>query len=74
MYITYHKEVSIPEPESSAIDTIPHIVLSNKIQDFIEARGVKQERYYCYENGYYFFIYLDNGDRIDCSLAQHTHC
>lgn len=66
MYITYHKEVEKPKDVTAFI---PHICLNQDIQNFITEHKCKQiDGYYVDSNGFYFFIYLDNGDRIDCSL------
>lgn len=66
MYITYHKEID--KPVGIIIQNLPHIVLDDKIRQFIEERGVKQDNYYFKSNNYYMFIYLDNGDRVDVQL------
>ena len=61
MHITYHKDV---QPEGGEI-SINHCILNKEIQDFIKDADAIQF-YYQYDcNGYYTFLYLDNGDRID---------
>jgi hypothetical protein len=65
MYITYH--VNVPRDTKKVKTSIPHNVLNSVIQSFIIDRGIKQELYFIDCNGYYTFLYLDNGDRIDIS-------
>ena len=65
MYITYHKHI---DKSHHVTATIPHEILSDELRAAIAQRGVKQDKYYFEDNGYFFFIYLDNGDRIDCQL------
>lgn len=64
MYITYHKEVTLDKDATY----FPHSCLSKEIQDFIEEKKVKASSYLVATNGYYLFIYLCNGDRIDVCL------
>lgn len=66
MYITYHKEVSKPVGIHS--NSLPHIILDKEVRELIEKYDAVQEFYYWRNNGYYFFIYLDKGDRIDIEL------
>lgn len=63
--MTYHRLVSKPD---DVVNTIPHEVLSELLRGYIESHNVKQDKYFFEDNGFYFFIYLDNGDRIDYSL------
>lgn len=66
MYITYHKELTRPKKVNSFI---PHQCLNEDIQKFIKEHNCQQvDGYYVDNNGFYFFIYLDNGDRIDVKL------
>lgn len=65
MYITHHKLV--PKPDNVHA-TLPHEILSDEVRAILAKHGVRQEKYYFEDNGFYFFIYLDNGDRIDCAL------
>lgn len=65
MIITYHKEIG---KTTKVVNTILHTILSNEVKAFIKEHNVEQERYYFYDNGFYWFIYLDNGDRIDIQL------
>lgn len=67
MHITYHKEIERPEHITA---TIPHEILSDALKAALAERGVKQEKYYFRDNGFYFFLYLDNGDRLDYSLSR----
>lgn len=62
MNITYHKEVTTKHTD---LGYIPHELLHPNIKAYIETLDVKQAIYQITCNGYYFFIYLDNGDRID---------
>lgn len=64
MYITYHKEVSI---EKELAD-FPHDCLDKEIRVFLLEMDVAQATYKVSSNGYYLFIYLNNGDRVDCRL------
>lgn len=64
MYITYHKSVECPEGLSS----IPHQLLCSAVQKFITENNCLQKFYKVKSNSYYFFIYLNNGDRIDVAL------
>lgn len=65
--ITYHYDV----PKTDNIEsTISHEVLSLELKEYLERKGVQQERYYFDDNGYYFFIYLNNGDRVDVSIKN----
>ena len=65
MKITYHKYIET----LNDLPIINHLVLNKEITDFLEERKCVQQTYYFKENNFYFFIYLDNGDRIDCSLT-----
>lgn len=66
MYITYHLELAKPK-EITAF--IPHKCLHADIQNFIKENNCTQvDGYYVDSNGFYFFIYLDNGNRIDCQI------
>lgn len=63
--ITYHKEVpykGVNEP------TLPHCILDDKLKTYLENKEVKQDSYHFHDNGFYFFIYLNNGDRVDVML------
>ena len=64
MLITYHKYIEKPND----LKVINYLVLNNEIRDFLKERKCVQETYFFDSNNYYFFIYLDNGDRIDCAL------
>lgn len=64
MYITYHKSIQPVGDES----LIPHEILNEELREFIESKGLKQDHYAFHDNGMYFFIYLDNGDRVDVTL------
>lgn len=61
MYITYHKELVVPDKAT----LIAHCALSREIQDYIREANVLQSFYHINGNGYSLFIYLNNGDRID---------
>lgn len=65
MYITYHQQI-ILDPKANYF---PHCCLHNSIQAFIEEKKVKAKTYLVTTNGYYLFIYLLNGDRIDVQLV-----
>lgn len=65
MYLTYHRQIEKPE---DVVNTIPHGVLSESAKDIISVYNCKQDRYYFDDNGFYFFLYLNNGDRIDIEL------
>jgi hypothetical protein len=64
MNITYHQQISLDKEATY----FPHSCLNKSIQDFIEERKVKEKMYLTSSNGYYLFIYLLNGDRIDVQL------
>lgn len=64
MKITYHKDLSF----SGNMFKVPHSVLNKEIQNFINEHVASQLEYLCSSNGFYFFIYLGNGDRIDVQL------
>lgn len=64
MYITYHKEITMPDKVKDCF--IPHEILMQEIKEYIKDKKGVQEVYNCGYNGYSFFIYLQNGDRIDC--------
>jgi len=65
MYITYHEEIERPE---GVDNNMPHMALNTDIRNYLEERGVAKRSYYTKMNGYYLFIYLFNGDRIDVKL------
>jgi hypothetical protein len=65
MYITYHKEIERPNHVNNKIS---HDVLSTELKKFIIEKDAEQQSYFFNDNGFYFFIYLDNGDRIDVEL------
>jgi len=65
MYITYHQQI---KKTDDVKNTIPHKVLCNELKDKLKEWKVEQERYYFFDNGFYWFLYLDNGDRVDMSL------
>jgi hypothetical protein len=65
MYITYHEEISIGDKE--VID-FPHGCLDITIKVYLENKGISQANYKVRSNGYYLFIYLDNGDRVDVKI------
>lgn len=65
MYITYHEQLAKPE---SVISFISAKLLSQDVVEFLNERNIHQDRYYFKDNGYYVFIYLENGDRIDIQL------
>ena len=64
-HITYH--YAIPKAED-VTSTIRHEILNEELQVFIEGRGEKQEQYFFFDNGFFWFLYLDNGNRIDVML------
>jgi hypothetical protein len=64
-YITYHEAITKSE---KAITMVPHDVLSEELQDKLVKWNVKEDRYYFHDNGFYFFLYLSNGDRVDVLL------
>jgi len=65
MYITYHQQIiKLVEVQN----TIPLVILCKELQDKLKEWDVIQERYFFDDNGFYWFIYLDNGDRIDTRL------
>ena len=65
MHITYHVNVQLDMNATY----FPHSCLAKEIQDFIEGRNVRAKEYLLVKsNGYYLFIYLLNGDRIDVEL------
>ena len=63
MYITYHPEITKPDNITSQL---PHAVLSEELKSTLKEWDCVQPKYYFKDNGMYFFLYLDNGDRIDC--------
>ena len=63
MHITYHQNT---QPKGGEI-SINHCILNKEIQDFIKDTNATQLSYIYDCNGYYTFIYLKNGDRIDIS-------
>jgi phenolic acid decarboxylase len=70
MHITYHKQ--IPK-DDEVVNTIPHEILCDEVKEFIreqqKIRGkIEQKRYYFFDNGWFWFLYLDNGDRIDIAF------
>ena len=65
MKITYHKYIETPKN----LRVINSLVLNNEIRDFLKQKNCVQQTYFFDSNNFYFFIYLDNGDRIDCSLT-----
>lgn len=65
MYITYHQQIKKPVEVQN---TIPHEILRKELRDKLKEWKVEQERYFFNDNGFYWFIYLDNGDRIDTRL------
>jgi hypothetical protein len=65
MYITYHQQITL-DPKA---EYFPHLCLHRDIQKFIEDHKVKAKTYLVTTNGYYLFIYLTNGDRIDVELS-----
>lgn len=66
MTITYHKDI----PVDNHLTRVPHIMLDKKIRKFIKDKNVKQDTYPVKANPYWFFIYLDNGDRIDIQVKE----
>lgn len=64
MIFTYHEEI----PPKGTENLISHEALSDELKEFISKHNVEQDRYLFHDNGYYFFIYLNNGDRIDCKI------
>lgn len=66
MYITYHQSCDAPE---SHIE-MPFYTLAPEIQDKLKEWNVKQPEYKVGCNGYYLFIALDNGDRVDVHLYK----
>ena len=65
MKFTYHLKIKKP---SDITNSIPFSVLSKELKLFLQEHNAVQERYYFEDNGFYFFLYLSNGDRIDCQL------
>jgi hypothetical protein len=66
MILTYRKECPIPEGRDISI--IPHQVLSDQIKQILTEKNIRQRLYTCLYHLEYFFIYFDNGDRLDCEL------
>jgi len=66
MYTTYHEAIAKPDDVTS---TIPHAVLADEIKAELQQWSVKEAAYFYDWNGYYFFLYLSNGDRIDVKLT-----
>jgi hypothetical protein len=65
MYITYHESVALKGDEC----LIPFDILREEVREWIsEQVGDVQKEYLCRTNGFYFFIHLSNGDRIDVKL------
>ncbi len=64
MYITYHKEVELKD---LTLPLIQHHMLHPDIQAKLAEFDINQSAYVIDSNGYYTFLYLDNGDRIDIS-------
>lgn len=64
MYITYHKKMSC----SGIMFKVPFSILNEEIQEVIIKSGNLQKEFTCCNNGFYFIICLDNGDRIDVQL------
>ena len=64
-YITYHQSVKRPEDVQN---TIPYVLLAKFIQDKLIEFNCVQKAYYFSDNGFYWFLYLDNGDRVDIQL------
>lgn len=62
MYITYHQSI---ERKEEICNQIPFSILSKEIQDKLTEWNVVQKAYYFDHNGFYSFLYLDNGDRVD---------
>ena len=65
MYITYHKEIALPE---SVTEEIAHKLLCSEVLDYLKARDIHQTNYYFHRGNVLYFLYLDNGDRIDIDL------
>jgi hypothetical protein len=63
--ITYHEAIQKP---NNVVNTIPHDLLDDGVKNYIELVGAKQDRYHFLDNGFYWFLYLQNGDRIDIKL------
>lgn len=66
MNITYH--LSIELPKNKILGRIHHSCLNNEIQQLIINNNEKQDTYLIDFNGYYQFIYLKSGNRIDVQL------
>lgn len=66
MNITYH--TNVPKKDSIT-SVVPHTILNEEIHKFIRELDLPFQRYYYYfNNAIYFFIYLNNGDRIDVEI------
>jgi hypothetical protein len=65
MYITYHQQIIKP---SKITNTIPLVILCKELQDKLKEWNVIQKRYFFFDNGFYWFLYLDNGDRVDIEI------
>lgn len=64
MLITYHKEIS---PKGNEI-RFPFDGFDEEIRSYLCKKLYLQEEYFISYNGYFLFIYLINGDRIDINL------
>ena len=66
LYITHHLDIAA---DDRAID-FPHRMLNSIVQEFIFDlhNGSYSDFYKVYCNGYYLFIYLSNGNRVDVQL------
>ena len=65
MKFTYHKNVPKPEEVQS---TWVWEMLSEELKTFLTDKNQIQNRYFFEDNGYYVFIYLSNGDRVDVKI------
>ena len=65
MKITYNKYIKTPD----SLNIINHLVLNEKITNFLKEIDCIQNTYFFEENNFYFFIYPDKGGKIDCSLT-----
>jgi hypothetical protein len=65
MKFTYHKNVPKPDDVQS---TWYWEMLSEELKSFLTDKNQVQDRYFFEDNGYYVFIYLSNGDRVDIAI------
>lgn len=61
MNITYNKKIKSFEEKTK----FPHCALSEEIKTYIGKKELQQKYYLSSRYGAYFFLYFNNGDRID---------